>query len=49
MSAAKDRPISKPPTDEYRCNYERIFGKKDKKEPPKEQGGKEGSVTGKAK
>ena len=40
MSAAKDKPKSKPATDEYRNNYDRIFGKKDKKEPPNGQAAK---------
>lgn len=28
MSAAKDKPVSKPPTDKYREGWDKIFGKK---------------------
>ena len=37
MSAAKDRPVSKPATKQFRDNFERIFGKKPEDTKPKEQ------------
>ena len=37
MSAAKDRPVSKPATKQFRDNFERIFGKKPEDTNPKEQ------------
>ncbi len=35
MSAAKDRPVSKPASDQYRENFDRIFGKKHEDTKPK--------------
>lgn len=35
MSAAKDRPVSKPASDQYRENFDRIFGKKPEDTKPK--------------
>ena len=37
MSAAKDRPVSKPPTEKFREGFDRIFGKKPEDTKPKEQ------------
>ena len=36
MSAAKDRPVSKPASDQYRENFDRIFGKKPEDTKPQE-------------
>lgn len=35
MSAAKDRPVSKPATKQFRDNFDRIFGKKPEDTKPK--------------
>ena len=37
MSADKDRPVSKPPTEKFREGFDRIFGKKPEDTKPKEQ------------
>ena len=36
MSAAKDRPVSKPPTEKFREGFDRIFGKKPEDTKPQE-------------
>jgi len=37
MSAAKDKPKSKPATEEYRANYDAIFRKKEEPRKPKKE------------
>lgn len=36
MSAAKDRPVSRPPTPSYRDNFDRIFRRQENAPPPED-------------
>ena len=36
MSAAKDRPVSRPPTRSYRDNFDRIFRRQENAPPPED-------------